>query len=322
MDFENTDTVSKLEALIIPFLTKGKAELFAKGNQFVHYTSAENAISIINSKKLWMRSPKCMNDYMEISHGHKKLLTFFNTEEHRNKFIHTIDILEEGLALEILNQFDEWWKNINLDTFVTSVSIHQKEEDLHGRLSMWRAYGDKPAKAALVFNNPPETIKGLNIILCPALYYNDENINQEMFNIIDNILNNTDYLKTLDKDTIKNTIIISLSMLAICLKHEGFKEEQEWRLIHFPKVAQPNELITSSIECINGIPQVVYKLPLENHPEEDVHSVSIPELIDKVIIGPTEYPLPLLDAFSITLENAGIENPIDKIVISGIPLRT
>jgi hypothetical protein len=322
MDLENTETTDKLETLIIPFLTKGKEELLAKGNKFVHYTSAENAMSIINTKKIWMRSPKCMNDYMEISHGHNKLLTFFNTQEYRDKFINAVDLYEDGLALEILNQFDEWWKNINLDTFVTSVSVHRKEEDLHGRLSMWRAYGDKPAKAALVLNNPTKPIKGLNIILCPALYYNDQNIDQELLNIIDNITSNIEFLKALKKETIKGTIIMSLTMLAICLKHEGFKEEQEWRLIHLPKVAQPNSLITNTIECINGIPQVVYKLPLENSPENEVHSVSIKELIDKVIIGPTDYPLPLLDAFSITLENAGIEKPFDKIIISGIPLRT
>lgn len=322
MDLDNTDTVEKLEPIIMPFLTKGREDLLAKGNKFVHYTSAENAINIINSKQIWMRSPKCMNDYMEISHGHQKLITFFNTKESREKFISAIDLYEEGLALEILNEFDEWWKNINLDTFVTSVSIHQEEENLHGRLSMWRAYGDKPAKAALVLNNPPEPINGLNIILCPALYYNDENINQELLKIIDNIISKIDYLKGLDKGIIKGTLILSLTMLAICLKHEGFKEEQEWRLIHLPKIPQPNNLIKNSIECINGIPQIVYKLPLKNSPEDDIHSVSIPEIIDRVIIGPTDYPLALLDAFTITLENAGIENPIDKIITSGIPLRT
>jgi hypothetical protein len=35
----------------------------------------------------------------------------------------------------------------------------------------------------------------------------------------------------------------------VCLKHEGFHEEREWRIIYSPK-RSPAPLITSSIEVI------------------------------------------------------------------------
>src|SRR6266853_1802850 len=35
----------------------------------VHYTSAEAALSIIESKRIWMRNATCMTDYREVKHG-------------------------------------------------------------------------------------------------------------------------------------------------------------------------------------------------------------------------------------------------------------
>ena len=162
---EDPNNLIQLQDITMPFLKKGKEQLSATGGKFVHYTSAENAMNIIKSKKLWMRSPKCMNDYSEITHGYNKLLNYFNTEETRASFIEAIDLYENGIALEILNDFDKWWKDINLDTFITSVSIHHSNENAHGRLSMWRGYGNNSASAAIVINNPPEPVQGLNIFL-------------------------------------------------------------------------------------------------------------------------------------------------------------
>jgi len=36
---------------------------------FVHYTSADAAIGIIRTKRLWMRNVMCMTDYREVDHG-------------------------------------------------------------------------------------------------------------------------------------------------------------------------------------------------------------------------------------------------------------
>ena len=44
--------------------------------KFVHYTSAEAALSIINTKCLRMRNTMCMADYREVSHGYD-IFAFF-----------------------------------------------------------------------------------------------------------------------------------------------------------------------------------------------------------------------------------------------------
>ena len=187
---------------------------------------------------------------------------------------------------------------------------------------MWRAYGSQKGKAGIVMNNPPKSNKKLGVILSPAAYFTEEELEKEMLGIIDCISKNIDYLQTLQKETILGTAVISLIILVLCLKHPGFREEQEWRLIYLPTMIPENTWINKTVVTIDGIPQVIYKLPLKNNEELKLTGLSIPELIDKILIGPTQYPVAMFDAFSIILSDVGVKNAGSKIVISDIPLRT
>ena len=106
---------------------------------------------------------------------------------------------------------------------------------------------------------------------------------------------------------------------ALCLKHEGFQEEREWRIIHSPN-RHPSPLVRASIEVIAGVPQTVYKIPLGG-PPPDLANNDIPHLLDRVIIGPSQYPLALHEAFVSALRGAGVQNPEQRVVMSGIPIR-
>ena len=75
------------------------------------------------------------------------------------------------------------------------------------------------------------------------------------------------------------------------------------------------------VTTINGIPQTVYKIPLLNIPEEGFLNAEIPELIDRIIIGPTQYPTAIAEAIEAQLVEAGVSDAGDRIVISDIPLR-
>jgi len=141
--------------------------------------------------------------------------------------------------------------------------------------------------------------------------------------IIQSIEEQLDYLKLMEKPVILSMAIVSLIVLAVCLKHPGFKEEQEWRIIYLPQI-YPNSKpwIKSSVESIAGVPQVVHKIPLENNEALDITGLDLSELIDKIIIGPTQYPIAIFDAFRRTLEAADIEKSHSRIRLSDIPLRT
>lgn len=56
------------------YTDKGEIKATAR---FVHYTTAEAALKIIESKRVWMRNTKCMADYSEVQHGFEMLQRFF-----------------------------------------------------------------------------------------------------------------------------------------------------------------------------------------------------------------------------------------------------
>ena len=72
---------------------------------------------------------------------------------------------------------------------------------------------------------------------------------------------------------------------------------------------------------IGGTPQPIYKIPLQNVIEEDFRGAEIPELLDRIIIGPTRYPWAAHEAFVQLLGEAGVEDPQNRVCVSNIPLR-
>ena len=52
-----------------PHAYKRTFDAITRGTRFVHYTSADSALKIINGNHVWARSISTMNDYMEIQYG-------------------------------------------------------------------------------------------------------------------------------------------------------------------------------------------------------------------------------------------------------------
>ncbi len=129
---------------------------------FVHYTSAEAAIKIIEKKEIWMRSAICMSDYREVQHGQDILLRYFNNTVYKDAFLKTFDSIFPDVGLKALQIFFSNFPNVLLDTYITSISEHLQDENPNGRLSMWRAFGNSPTRVAIVFNGlNPERHEGM-----------------------------------------------------------------------------------------------------------------------------------------------------------------
>jgi hypothetical protein len=122
------------------------------------------------------------------------------------------------------------------------------------------------------------------------------------------------------KDTISWYAFSFLQALSLSLKHRAFLEEREWRIVYRPN-QYPNGKLRKIVESVKGIPQKIYVLDLKNIPEENFFGVEIPELIDRILIGPNEHPLAMRQAFVHELSIAGVPNPERKIHITAIPLR-
>jgi hypothetical protein len=324
----------KLESIFMPHTRRQRDEahkrLLVTSNaqpgavqlRCAHYTSAESALRMIESKRVWMRNTTCMSDYREVQHGFGIIKNFFAAKANKDAFVAVLDVCTPGAALEAFKLFDQWWQATQLDTYIACMSEHDSSEDRHGRLSMWRAFGGNTARVAIVFKIPRYSVGAgaLNLIFSPVAYLTESEAHTEIHKATANINENLDFLRTVDRNVIVGTIFNMLVMDVVCLKHEGFREEREWRTIYAPH-RWPSRLIESSTEVVSGIPQFVYKVPLDATVDPALKDLDFALVFDRVIIGPSPYPWVMYEAFVSALTKAGVSEPGKRVFASNIPIR-
>lgn len=292
--------------------------------RFVHYTTAEDALKIIGTKRLWMRNTVCMTDYREVEHGHGLLLRLFANKAWREQFVSALDECSPNVASEAINLFDRNWVHLRNNTYIACLSEHDHKEDWHGRLSMWRAFGATTARVAIVIGVPlySGASESLRLVFSPVAYFTEQQTADELAAVVQNIRAETAFLRTVDRATLLATVYSMLLAAATCLKHEGFSEEKEWRAIYSPGAIAPSPLMEQSIEVIGGVPQRVQMIPLDARKSADIAALDFAQIFDRLIIGPSQFPLPMYDAFVEELKKAGVSDADKRVVASTIPIRT
>lgn len=321
---EQFELAQRLEEIFLPTTRARRTRLYQDGSacRFVHYTSADAALSIIRTKRLWLRNTTCMADYREVQHGFDNLRTYFSDEARIRQFHSVFDDCHAGVATEAINLFNGWGSDILSNTYIASVSAHDDREDQHGRLSMWRGFGGNGARVGLVFRVPWRSAAAatLNVRFSPVTYLRPDEVSAEFEAVMQNVRANRDWLRTLDRQIISNSIYHMLETAVTCRKHEGFHEEQEWRAIYAPR-RFPSEYTESELVTVNGIPQLVFKLPLDAKASPALADLDLAAMFDSLIIGPSQYPGALNQAFAMALLGAGVQDAANRIRVSGIPLR-
>ena len=322
---EHSTLAIQLDNIFAPHSRTRRNELYSKRDQarFVHYTSAEAALSIIQTKRIWMRNTMCMSDYREVNHGYDLLKDFFADKVNEDKFVSALDLCSQNIGHEAINMFNQWWGNIKSSTYIASISEHDDKEDMHGRLSMWRAYGGNSAGVAIVLNIPWSTAASetLNIMFSPVAYLKKEEVYAELNAVINNVHAHREFLSSVNRPILLRTIFHMLVAGVTCLKHEGFGEEREWRVLHAPMLWSSPFMVRST-ETISGVPQAIYKLPLDATVSNTLADLDISRIFDRLIIGPSPYPLAQHEAFVDALEKAGVPNAGKRVFVSNIPIRT
>lgn len=301
----------------------GQREFALKSlGNLAYYCSADTAYNVIKNKELWLRKTTCMNDYKEIDYGLEKLKKLFNdhsiTKRLDDFFVKTNKNLTSSILYEYMM---EKLKSINNNTYITCLTEHSKNENELGRLSMWRAYG-RNSGVALVFNEKETAIMEMNdshlLLRSPVLYKAPNNdLNNEFSQILDNMYREINTLQYLNEDEYKKIFLSLFAISVPSIKHSGFSEEKEWRILYTlmdgDSAADNTPIgLKKATKIINGIPQIVYIL---SYPKP------IEQILSKVIIGPTEFPDVIYDAFYDLLKENGIYNPDDYIIKTSIPLR-
>jgi hypothetical protein len=264
-----------------------------------------------------------MADYREVQHGFDILNKFFSDKTKAAAFSAALDGCALGVAQEAINLFNSWWNHIRFSTYITSISEHDSKEDLHGRLSMWRAFGGNAARVGIVFAVPKFSgaEMALNLLFSPVAYLTEQEMHGVITEIIGNIATNYDFLRTVDRSIILGTVFNMFLAGVTCVKHVGFQEEREWRAIYSPK-RLPSPLMEFGTEVVGGVPQLVYKMPLDSTVSPALSSLDFATMFDRLIIGPSPYPWPMYEAFSTALKTAGITDADKKVFCSLIPIRS
>lgn len=324
---EMTTDNNRLASIFLPRAMRDAGSIAApNGPDFVHYTSAANFMNIFrgDAPAIWMRNAKCMNDVSEIQHGLERINSAFSTYNRLDRFKNALNQCHAHLGERSIGYFNHHINGFLSDTYITCVSEHNaSEEDEIGRLSMWRAYGQGSIGIAIVLNKLPflSETNYLDAYSSPVAYINDKQLGDDVEDIISGIDNNRSWLSSLDEFTVITKIFTMLKFGIICLKHRGFSEEKEWRVIHTPLSSQSP--LDSETVTVSGVPQKIYKIAFKNYSgPQGEFDISPNSIVKRVIIGPSNYPNVIRDAVVDTLEKVGVTDAQSRVVISDIPLRT
>src|ERR1700733_13254594 len=117
MDDERRKVLERVEEIFFGYATDRRKPLLDGSLRLAHYTTAENARKIIQSKEFWLRNTTCMSDFSEVEHGYKQLLGYFNAGTNRGDFCAALDAVSDGIGTRVLKQFDEWWNRVGKHTY-------------------------------------------------------------------------------------------------------------------------------------------------------------------------------------------------------------
>jgi hypothetical protein len=310
------------QSVFFPYATQ-KLMAVAQGDQrFVHYTTAEVAASILENSTVWMRNALTMNDFSEIQHGLNCISYAWRGEVGRS-LRDLLDYAHPGISADLEQRFDAWQPDMRANTYLTCLSEHQSDEDTYGRLSMWRAYGGRSGIALVINSRPFTTVsEGAGVYSSPVEYETPETFAEKLGGYQRGLEVNKHLLGALPRGQLLETLFNVLRFAALCTKHPAFAEEAEWRVMYAPNIER-SPVVVQEVRTVRGVPQLVQMLPLRRDASDGqvAPGSSIPELLDRIIIGPTEDAAAVYQAFEALLSAAGVAKPAEKLVISGVPLR-
>ncbi|KVS40155.1 DUF2971 domain-containing protein [Burkholderia ubonensis] len=265
-----------------------------------------------------------MNDLEELRFGmligrerfrsHVGLRNMLSARQHYDAFRNLLE-----------NQFDGFARVGAFDVYVACFAEHQPD-DRDGLLSMWRGYGANGNGACIVFDTGKLNVVPESPLIIGKVEYADRDTRIRW---VDGILDifcelfargqwNDDNLKLAAWVLFERLLVFSLYT-----KHQGFSEEQEWRLTYM-KHRDSHGLLSDMLDYHIGPRGIEPKLKFKIRPLEGAtdSSMLVDSLVHSIILGPTaSADIHRLSAERM-LKSIGREALISKVVSSSIPFRS
>ncbi len=307
---------------LMPYASRKLTE--AKGSPdlgFVHYTSAEAALNILNSREVWFRNSSTMNDYSEVEYGLERLAEAWNSPI-GSELKELLNSFNSGAVDQLVNFHNGWQADYSEHTYLFAVSEHLPQEDDYGRLSMWREYARRSGVALVLNRQPFESDTNLlKAYTVPVMYADAAKFAENFSAIRDAVRERAHEFANLIPEALWPPFFQAFRFMSLSTKHPGFSEELEWRVVYNPSF-EDSPFFKERIVTIGGVPQRIHALGLAKIEEDgEVLDLSPNALIKKIIVGPTLHQSTIKDALIAALEIAGVEDAEDKVTTSDIPVR-
>lgn len=315
--------MNKTEFMRELFSQADKREEDVQSNHILlaHYTTESTLMKIIKNKEIWLRNTSRMNDRMEIKYGVNSLAAALNKNENMDRFKSFLKDVFDGDSSYINPIANFILERQYIDqhiTYIACLSEHHAHPDDHeekyGRLSMWRAYGNRSG-VALLFKPSILTLPQGVIYFSPVEYWEQNEIARAVTDKIKFLhsckLEVREYIRqsSNNKNEFFYLMIRMLLFAIISIKHPSFAEEREWRLIYHPTASEDlshaGGIVEKDVVDIGGSLEEVYKINLS------IGEYKLGKLLDSIMIGPNNHPF---------ITKRAIEKLLQDEDMSGIPV--
>lgn len=320
----------RIADIFLPHAMREAARARDENVRFVHYASADTGLKILRSERILLRNANLMNDFSEVRHGLDCLRAAYAGPP-GTRLKQTLRKVQPDLPEVLEGNFNAQLIDVLSETYIACVSEHgDGDEDRFGRLSMWRAYAPKDG-VAFVMNNRAFLGESyaLGAFTSPVAYLMADDFQPAFEEVVASLEENVDLLKRLGGQVVHDLLVFAFRFAVQSTKHPSFKEELEWRIIYTPTLLEsmgmlkPDqaERVPTEIMPIGGVPQRVYAIPFKDHPEDGFVGATVPDLLERILIGPSQDSFVVAQAFIAELKRLNVPEPANKVVITGIPLR-
>jgi hypothetical protein len=329
-----TDEQVALAKIFVPHAIREMARVREKHARFAHYTSADTGLKILRSERMLLRNSTLMNDFSEIRHGWECLLKAYNSSL-GERLREALRVVQSDLPEILQGNFNSQILDVMSETYLLSVSEHgiefdDEHENNFGRLSMWRAYAPKNG-VAFIMNNDPFLCESdaLGAFTSPVAYAMPDGFQPAFEEVVAAVEANIDTIKPLGGQFVHDMLMRAFRFAVQSTKHPSFKEEREWRVIYSPSLLHKENLLTeqqmsrvpTEIMSLGGVPQRVFAIPFVDYPDEGFIGATLPALIDRILIGPSQDSYAIRHAFVGELVRLNVADAESKVIITGVPLR-
>lgn len=278
----------------------------------------------MRSDEVWFSNPLFMNDIQELRFGILEGANAFR----QHKGIEAASASPErykALRHAFEHYFDEFSNRHAIDTYVFCLAEH-KQENSDGLLSMWRGYGGNGSGIALVFDtgqlNP---IEGMVPLIISKVSYASE---QDRFNWIESKLD--EFAALLESYSVPTDMLYiaayqlfeRIKIFALFTKHNGFSEEQEWRVVYLRERDHQNR-VEHMLHYAVGPRGIEPKLKFQARPIDGLTSpdFSLEKIVAQIILGPTASNRLALESVRRMLLKLGKGALCDRVTASSTPFR-